>query len=97
MPRATAAATASTPNEGDAAGRAGVCGRCTPSIDETDDDAAGDENAMGCEEAHTGLLRVRPVLPNAWEYGGNRRAVAFLTGPLLCSTIPVMGGRRMPV
>ena len=43
-------------DEGDTAGRVAVCGHFTPSIDETDDNAAGDENAVYFEDVHTGLL-----------------------------------------
>ena len=45
-------------DEGDAAGRVAVSGHFTPSIDETDDNTAGDENAVYFEDVHTGLLGV---------------------------------------
>ena len=41
------------------AGRVAVSSHFTPSIDETDDNAAGDENAVDFEKVHTGLLGVR--------------------------------------
>ena len=46
-------------DEGDTAGRVAVCSHFTPSIDETDDNAAGDENAVYFEKVHTGLLGVQ--------------------------------------
>ena len=46
-------------DEGDTAGRVAVSGHFTPSIDETDDNTAGDENAVDFEDVHTGLPRVR--------------------------------------
>ena len=45
--------------EGATAVRVAVIGNFTPSKDETDDNAAGDENAVYFEKVHTGLLRVR--------------------------------------
>ena len=72
-------------DEGDTAVRVAVNSHFTPSIDEADDNTAGDENAVYFEKVHTGLLGVR----------GTDSAV-FLTGVLLWSTIPIVGGRRMP-
>ena len=46
-------------DEGDTAVRVAVRGHFTPNIDETDDNAAGDENAVYFEKVHTGLLGVR--------------------------------------
>ena len=46
-------------DEGDTAVRVAVRGHFTPNIDETDDNAAGNENAVYFEDVHTGLLRVR--------------------------------------
>jgi hypothetical protein len=45
-------------DEGDTAVRVAVRGHFTPNIDETDDNAAGDENAVYFEKVHTGLLGV---------------------------------------
>ena len=72
-------------DEGDTAVRVAVNSHFTPSIDETDDNAADNENTVYFEKVHTGLLGVR----------GTDSAV-FLTGVLLWSTIPIVGGRRMP-
>ncbi len=47
-------------DEGDTAVRVAVSGHFTPSIDETDDNTAGDENAVYFEDVHTGLLGVIP-------------------------------------
>ena len=44
---------------GTTAVRVAVIGHFTPSIDETDDNAAGDENAVYFEKVHTGLLGVQ--------------------------------------
>jgi hypothetical protein len=46
-------------DEGDTAGRVAVSSHFTPSIDETDDNAAGNEKAVYFEKVHTGLLGVR--------------------------------------
>ena len=46
-------------DEGDTAVRVAISGHFTPSIDETDDYTAGDENAVYFEDVHTGLLGVR--------------------------------------
>ena len=46
-------------DKGGAAVRVAVSGHFTPSIDETDDNAAGDENAVYFEKVHIGLLGVR--------------------------------------
>ena len=43
-------------DEGDTAVCVAVNGHFTPSIDETDDNTAGDENAVYFEDVHTGLL-----------------------------------------
>ena len=43
-------------DEGDTAMRVAVSGHFTPSIDETDDNTAGNENAVYFEDVHTGLL-----------------------------------------
>ena len=75
--------------------RVAVYGHFTPSIDETDENAAGDENAVYCEDVHNSL-RVRSGYSHTWEYGGQTYSAAFLTGVLLWSTIPTAGGRRMP-
>ena len=45
-------------DEGDTAGRVAVSSHFTPSKDETDNNAAGDENAVYFEKVHTGLLGV---------------------------------------
>jgi hypothetical protein len=73
-------------DEGDTAVCVAVNGHFTSSIDETDDNTAGDENAVYFEDVHTGLLGVR----------GQTYSAAFLTGVLLWSTIPIVGRRRMP-
>ena len=72
-------------DEGDPAVRVAISGHFTPSIDETDDYTAGDENAVYFEDVHTGLLGVR----------GQTYSAVFLTGVLLWSTIPIVGSRRM--
>ena len=62
-------------NEGGTAGCVSVNGHFTPSIDETDDNAAGDENAVDFEDVHTGLLRVRSgylPAPRCWEIDRQR-------------------------
>jgi len=65
-------------DEGDTAGRVAVCGHFTPSIDETDDNAAGDENAVYFEDMHTGLLRVRSgYLPAPGSMGDRHTALHF--------------------
>ena len=46
-------------DEDDTAGRVAVSSHFTPSIDETDDNAAGDENTVYFEKVHTVLLGVR--------------------------------------
>ena len=73
-------------DEGGTAVRVAVSGHFTPSIDETDDNTAGDENAVYFEDVHLGLLGV-------W---GQTYSAVFLTGVLLWSTIPIVGRRRMP-
>ena len=73
-------------DEGDTAGRVAVRGHFTPSKDEADDNAAGNENAVYFEKVHTGLLGVR----------GTDIQRCILTGVLLWSTIPIVGRRRMP-
>jgi hypothetical protein len=45
-------------DEGDTAGCVAVSSHFTPSIDETDDNAAGNEKAVYFEKVHTGLLGV---------------------------------------
>jgi hypothetical protein len=42
-------------DEGDTAMRMTIRGHFTPSIDETDDNATGNENAVDFEKVHTGL------------------------------------------
>ena len=44
--------------EADNAVGIGIIGHFTPSIEQTDGDAAGDENAVYFEDLHTSLLRV---------------------------------------
>jgi len=83
-------------HEGDTAVRVAVRGHFTPNIDETDDNAAGDENAVDFEKVHTGLQGVRSGAPSTWEYGAQTSSAVFLTGILLWSTIPIVGRRRMP-
>ena len=68
MPRAIAATTASAAWMGDTAVCVAVNGHFTPSIDETDDNTAGDENAVYFEDVHTGL---------PWEYGDRHTALYF--------------------
>jgi hypothetical protein len=64
--------------EGGTAVCVAVIGHFTPSIEQTDDNAAGDENAVYSENLHTGLLRVRATrLPGAWEYRDSHRALYF--------------------
>ena len=43
-------------DKGDATGRVVVSGHFTPSVDETDENTAGDEDAVYFEDMHTGLL-----------------------------------------
>ena len=64
-------------DEGDTAVRVAVSGHFTPSIDETDDNTAGDENAVYFEDVHIGLLGVCSDTPSAWEYGGRHTALYF--------------------
>ena len=64
-------------DEGDTAVRVAVSGHFTPSIDETDDNTAGDENAVYFEDVHTGLLGVRSGTPSTWEYGDRHTALYF--------------------
>jgi hypothetical protein len=42
-------------DEGDTIVGVAICGHFTPSKDETDDNAADDENAVDFENVHTGL------------------------------------------
>ncbi len=81
-------------DEGDTAVCVAVNGHFTPSIDETDDNTAGDENAVYFEDVHTGLLET----PGTQHMGvrGQTYSAVFLTGVLLWSTIPIVGRRRMP-
>ena len=81
-------------DKGDTAVCVAVNGHFTPSIDETDDNTAGDENAVYFEDVHTGLLEYTPVLPVGVR--GQTYSAVFLTGVLLWSTIPIVGRRRMP-
>ena len=83
-------------DEGDTAVCVAVSGHFTPSIDETDDNAAGDENAVYFEDVHTGLLRVRSGYSQHLGVRGQTYSAVFLTGVLLWSTIPIVGERRMP-
>ena len=46
-------------DEGDTAMRVAVYSHFTPSIDEADDNTAGDENAVYFEDVHIGLLGVQ--------------------------------------
>lgn len=46
-------------DEGDTAVRVAISGHFTPSIDETDDYTAGDENAVYFEDVHIGLLGIQ--------------------------------------
>ena len=65
-------------DEGAIAVRAAVCGHFTPSIDKTDDNTAGDENAVYFEDVHTGLLRVRSgYLPAPGSMGDRHTALHF--------------------
>ena len=64
-------------DEGDTAVCVAVNGHFTPSIDETDDNTAGDENAVYFEDVHTGLLDVRFRTPSTWEYGDRHIARYF--------------------
>ncbi len=65
-------------DEGDTAVRVAVYGHFTPSIDETDENAAGDENAVYCEDVHTSLLRVRSgYLPAPGSMGDRHTALHF--------------------
>ena len=64
-------------DESDTAVRVAVSGHFTPSIDETDDNTAGDENAVYFEDVHTGLLGVRSGSPSTWEDGGKHTALYF--------------------
>ena len=64
-------------DEGGTAVRVAVSGHFTPSIDETDDNTAGDENAVYFEDVHIGLLGVRSGTLSAWEYGGRHTALYF--------------------
>ena len=73
-------------DEGDTAVCVAVNGHFTPSIDETDDNTAGDENAVYFEDVHSQHMGAR----------GQTYSAVFLTGVLLWSTIPIVGRRRMP-
>jgi hypothetical protein len=65
-------------DEGDTAGRVAVSGHFTASIDETDDNATGDENAVNFEDVHTGLLYVRSgYLPARGRMGDSYTALHF--------------------
>jgi len=65
-------------DEGDTAGRVAVSSHFTPSIDETDDNAAGNENAVYFEDMHTSLPRVRSgYLPAPGSMGGGHTALHF--------------------
>jgi hypothetical protein len=64
-------------DEGDTAVGVAISGHFTPSIDETDDNTAGDENAVYFEDVHIGLLGVCSGTPNTWEYGGRHTALYF--------------------
>jgi hypothetical protein len=65
-------------DEGDIAGRVAVSGHFTPSINETDDNATDDENAVDFEDVHTGLLRVcSEDLPASGSMGGRHTALYF--------------------
>ena len=57
--------------------RVDVRGHLTPSIDETDDDAAGDEDAVYFEKVHTGLREYAPVLPAHGSTGDRHTALYF--------------------
>jgi hypothetical protein len=70
-------------DESGSAMRVAVCGHFTPSIDETDDNAAGDENAVYFEDVHTGLLRVHSEHLSAHGVWGQIQSTAFLTEVLL--------------
>ena len=63
-------------DEGDTAVCVAVNGHFTPSIDETDDNAAGDENAVYLRMC-TGLLEYAPVLPAHGRYGDRHTALYF--------------------
>jgi hypothetical protein len=64
-------------DEGDTAVRVAISRHFTPSIDETDDNTAGDENAVYFEDVHTGLLGIRSRTPMCWEYGDRHPALYF--------------------
>jgi hypothetical protein len=64
-------------DEGDTAVRVAVSSHFTPSINETDANTAGDENAVYFEDVHTGLLGVRSGTPSTWEYEGRHTALDF--------------------
>ena len=84
-------------DEGTNAVRVGIIGHFTPSIEQTDSDAARDENAVYFKDLHTSLLRVHSwYLSGAWEYGRQTPSAVFLTGVRLWSTIPASRERRMP-
>ena len=54
--------------EGGTAVGVAVIGHFTPSIEQTDGNATGDENAVYSENLHTSLLSVRAAsLAGAWE------------------------------
>ena len=76
--------------------RVGIIGHFTPRIEQTDGNAAGDENAVDFDDLHTSLLRVHSWdLPGAWKYVSQTHSAVFLTGVCLWSTIPALRGRRM--
>jgi hypothetical protein len=64
-------------DEGDTAVRVVISGHFTPSIDETDDNTAGDENAVYFEDVHTGLPGVHSDTPSTWESGDRHAAQYF--------------------
>jgi hypothetical protein len=68
-------------DEGDTAGRVAVSSHFTPSIDEADDNAADDENAVYFEDVHTSLLQVRSRdLPAPGSMGADLQRCIFDRG-----------------
>ena len=68
-------------DEGDTAGRVAVSSHFTPSIDETDDNAAGNEYAVYFEDMHTSLLRIRSnALPGPRRMGSDLQRCIFDRG-----------------
>ena len=85
--------------KGSRAMRGGVVGHFASGIEQTDSNAAGNENPMDGEEPQYRPPERVVIVPLAGpsKQGRAKRRAVFLTAPLLWSTIPVLRERRMPV